>query len=350
MKLTELEPDSRYLIERKRRFRIVLAAVPALVGALFWFFSGNLDSIFLDRLGVSRQFLFLAAAISVSISALSLMQTYLQTGFKTSSEINLQALRAKEEKELELSLEQTISAELFQKIEEDIDVIRKQIHDTRSALSDVNEGTRASLVAELKASLQNEAATAILEDLKLRVAADHQRISKDRELAARFDESRSRLQQEIEALGRRGNLNLGLGAITTIIGISLLGFSVFAEASITKDIWTLASHFAPRLALVLLIELFAYFFLSLYKNSLSEIKYFQNELTNIESRQLALRAAMESKEASLLADVIGKLAATERNHILSKEQTTIELEKVRIDKESQSNLLEALAVFFQKKA
>jgi len=41
----------------------------------------------------------------------------------------------------------------------------------------------------------------------------------------------------------------------------------------------------------MLIELFAYFFLKLYKSDLSEIKYFQNELTNVEMRYAAVRLA-----------------------------------------------------------
>lgn len=45
-----------------------------------------------------------------------------------------------------------------------------------------------------------------------------------------------------------------------------------------------------------MIELFAYFFLSLYRTSLQKIKYFQNELTNIEAKQIALRAALSYGE------------------------------------------------------
>lgn len=318
---------------------------------LLWLWGTGLDEKYLEYMwGIRRDLLLLIVVTLLAFSALSLILTYLQTGFRTSSEINFEALRVREERELAASSEQVTSVELVQRFEKDLEVLKREVLDTRAALGDLDKGSRANLVAEVKASLQSEAATAVLEELRAKVFADQQRTTRDREFAARLDESRGRLQRELDALGRRGNLNLGLGAITTVVGISLLGFSVFAETSTAKDLWTLASHFAPRLALVLLIELFAFFFLSLYKSSLSEIKYFQNELTNIESRQLALRAATDSKEPSLLADVIGKLASTERNHILSKDQTTIELEKVRIDRDSQSTLVKTLAELFQKKA
>jgi hypothetical protein len=351
MELADLDPASRHFVERRRRIRTVMTVVPALVAVLLWLWGTGLDEKYLEyRWGIRRDLLLLIVVTLLAFSALSLILTYLQTGFRVSNEINFEALRVWEERELQASSDQVASAELAHRLERDLEALKKELADTRAALGDLDTGSRASLVAEVKASLQNEAATAVLEDLRAKVLADHQRSTRDRELSSRLDESRSRLQRELDALGRRGNLNLGLGAITTVVGISLLGFSVFAETSTAKDLWTLASHFAPRLALVLLIELFAFFFLSLYKNSLSEIKYFQNELTNIESRQLALRAAMDSKETSLLADVVGKLASTERNHILSKDQTTIELEKVRIDRDSQGTLVKTLAELFQKKA
>lgn len=52
----------------------------------------------------------------------------------------------------------------------------------------------------------------------------------------------------------------------------------------------------------------------------------------------------------MVADIVAKLATTERNHILSKNQTTVELEKAKIDKDNKSELVKYVAEFFQKKA
>jgi hypothetical protein len=41
----------------------------------------------------------------------------------------------------------------------------------------------------------------------------------------------------------------------------------------------LLTEFSPRLSLVIVVELFAYFFLGLYKSNLQEIKYFQRHST-----------------------------------------------------------------------
>jgi hypothetical protein len=351
MDLTDLHAQSRYHLERRRRFQAVMTAVPILVALVLWSLANWFGENYLEyTLGIRREFVGLVVLMLLATSGLFVIFIYLQTGFKTSTEVSLESLRASEQRELRDILAQAESAETLQKLAQEIQALRAETQTTRAALGALDDASRAQLVGELRATLQSDAAAGVLEEIRLKLESDQQKTSQERELTTRLDDSRIRLRRELDALGWRGNLNLALGVITTVIGITLLGFSVFAETSAPKDLLTLASHFVPRLALVLLIELFAFFFLSLYRSSLSEIKYFQNELTNIESKQLALRAAIDSKDSALLGEVVGKLASTERNHILSKDQTTIELEKVRIDRDSQSTLVRSIAEFFQKKA
>ena len=111
----------------------------------------------------------------------------------------------------------------------------------------------------------------------------------------------------------------------------------------------MATVFGPRLALALFLQVFAYFFLKLYRTSLAEIKYFQNEITNIEAKHLALTTAIQSSNTEYLKEVIGGLLATERNHILSKDQTTVELEKARLDTDQRSAMFKMFTEFWQKK-
>ncbi|MEI8616865.1 hypothetical protein P4S63_03450 [Pseudoalteromonas sp. B193] len=98
----------------------------------------------------------------------------------------------------------------------------------------------------------------------------------------------------------------------------------------------------------MLIEVFAYFFLKLYKQGLSEIKYFQNEITNIESKFLALRLSSKSGQGDCIKEVVANLLTTERNFVLEKGQTTIELEQVRIDQKQRSELTGLLDKALQK--
>ena len=94
--------------------------------------------------------------------------------------------------------------------------------------------------------------------------------------------------------------------------------------------------------MVILIEVFAYFFLRLYKTGLGEIKYFQNELTNVEVRALALRSALDHADAATSAAILLKLSDTERNY-LKKDETTPDLERAKAQHDAVESVLERLA-------
>jgi hypothetical protein len=148
-----------------------------------------------------------------------------------------------------------------------------------------------------------------------------------------------RLTAEIAALVSRGNVNLFFGIVITIIGISLLW--LFLGKSIgAPDAVHYLMEFGPRLSLVILVEVFAYFFLKLYKSNLSEIKYLHNELTSMEGKFLSLRVAILGKSKIQL--VANKFSGLERNFILSKGQTTIELERVKREGQAELEILSKL--------
>jgi len=119
----------------------------------------------------------------------------------------------------------------------------------------------------------------------------------------------------------------------TVAAITILGFVVFAEPDIEPDNhWRYIAHFALRLSLALFVEVFAYFFLRLYRQSLDEIKYYQNELTNLEMKFVGVRLSTTGVEAKLLKVAVNALMNTERNFILKKGETTVNLERDRQDK------------------
>jgi hypothetical protein len=104
----------------------------------------------------------------------------------------------------------------------------------------------------------------------------------------------------------------------------------------------------PRLAVF--IEIFSLFFLRLYRAGLDEIKFFQNELTNVETKYAALESALASKNADLTERVIGLLAETERNFLLRKGESTVELERAKIDNGIAKQVGDVLAANFGGKA
>jgi hypothetical protein len=148
-----------------------------------------------------------------------------------------------------------------------------------------------------------------------------------------------RLSHEISALGRRGNVNLLIGILTTMTGVAVLAFVVFGEPDVDPgQTWRYVMHFVLRLSIALFIETFAYFFLRMYRNNLDDIKYYQNEITNLESKW-ALRAANQAADKAMLKNVIDALVKTERNFVLKKGESTYMLERDRTDKNEIIELL-----------
>lgn len=189
---------------------------------------------------------------------------------------------------------------------------------------------RERIVAELQAKIEAQASKAVLDTLHASIEAEYRKELRNRDMEREIGRTLQRLNAEIGALGRRGNLNLVIGIVTTTAGLISLAYFVVTHGMATPSTTTFLMNFLPRLSLVIFIELFAFFFLRLYKATLAEIKYFQNEMTNIETKAIALRAAIDAT-GDTHVDVIRSLAQTERNHVLEKGQTTVELERSRLD-------------------
>jgi hypothetical protein len=113
-----------------------------------------------------------------------------------------------------------------------------------------------------------------------------------------------------------------------VFGIGILVYFIINGSFYTKsDSYDLAKFtidFLPRISIIILIEVFAYFFLRLYKVSLNDAKYFQNESTNLESKFLALEISLQRDDKELIDLCITDLLAVERNPIFENSKTTRE--------------------------
>jgi hypothetical protein len=203
---------------------------------------------------------------------------------------------------------------------------------------------KAVVLERLQAKLESEGLSSYLSSLRDAVRDQVETETLDQ----RFQSTQRRLSQEVQDLAKRGNLNLVLGILTTLAGVTVLGYSVFNPPADAPPAEILA-YFVPRVSLVVLIEVFAYFFLKLYKQSLNEIKYFQNEVTNVEAKHLALQVAFRSEDATLQSKVVEALASTERNFVLAKDQTTVDLEREKMSNSTQANLVEMVRELFKSK-
>jgi hypothetical protein len=77
----------------------------------------------------------------------------------------------------------------------------------------------------------------------------------------------------------------------------------------------------PKLSITLFIQIFSYFFLAMYRSNQQEIRYFQNEITLIDSFASALIAS--DGNAAALKIVLVALSKNERNIVMKKGEKPI---------------------------
>lgn len=277
--------------EKQLRIRMVMIFLPVFISVILFMASDILEKIF-----YFNSYFFKMIGFGMLLgSAVVVIMTYLQTGFK---KLKIKAVdSANYESEL-TSLRNQIENHSSTSVP-DLEIVKEEIADLRGLISQINLKNeiltvedRDELVAMLRADIfkisVSKASEDVLKQLEEKVKSrDHLN-----EVESVFQNTLERIYSEISALSRRGNLNLTLGILTTIVGLAILGYFVVEIDSIPEDKLAFIANFIPRLSLVLLIEVFAYFFLKLYKSSLSEIKYFQNEMTNVEAKLVAIKCSI----------------------------------------------------------
>lgn len=225
----------------------------------------------------------------------------------------------------------------------------------------ISDEDRARLVSDLEQKIKVAAAEDVFREGVLKEVQEIQRDSAEADrldaINTQFNAARARLDQAIGLLHRKANINMLVGILLSALGIFFLGITVVPGLfnrffAIPQDLlqgsenlsdptqfWI---HYLPRVTLAVVLELFAYFFLSLYKANAAETRYYHNEITNISARHSALMSASNPRDPDLLKLVIADLLKTERNGILTKTQTTAEIARARAEAESSKDLVSVI--------
>lgn len=323
---------------RKHRARNVLMAAPLALAASLVLSAAFAPNYYLGLFYFPQGFMLIAALLLTLMTAGMLTMVYLQNGFKVSPSL-LAALGEVAGYSVGLS---PSNDRRFDDIEESLLELREQT-------TSLGAGDHSKLVSDLVSSVKAVAGAEVWEQVTKDTSELAAKYRKIVDIEHEFHEAKCRLFAEVDALGRRGNVNLTLGMLATSTGLAMLSYFVWQTSTVAQDVVVFAISFIPRLSLVVFIELFAFFFLRLYKSGLAEIKYFQNEITNLELKFFALKAAMLAGSPELLKDVVATLVASERNHVLEKGQSTIELEKYRVEQNTAGEVLRLLPKLFNRK-
>lgn len=226
-----------------------------------------------------------------------------------------------------------LEGELAKKERIDIpeDVKKKAVSD---ALDDIKRNATPEIIAAIESGIE--------------------RLSEKKSLIADLDVSMERtlgrLYDQLYRLNRSSQIDLSLGVgITMLAMVMLYLFAQQVGNSVLDPVHFLLA-FAPRISLVIFVEIFGYFFLRLHTATIKEVKFLHNEITSVEGRFMAFRASFQC--GSDVASAIISFLNFERNGAIGKGQTTVELELARVDSRDNRIMLDkALAILeaFSKK-
>ncbi|WP_143278621.1 hypothetical protein [Bradyrhizobium sp. Y36] len=138
--------------------------------------------------------------------------------------------------------------------------------------------------------------------------------------AANLADSRERLTDEILSLRNSGRSHLLYGLAFSLFSLSALGVFAFVQNGQSLNEFV-SRELLYRLGFALLLQTVGFFFLRLYVKNQVDIKYYNNELTNLDAREAGIRLALERKGS--VAKLVDSLSKTERNFILKKGESSI---------------------------
>ncbi|MBZ7588421.1 hypothetical protein FML14_07060 [Klebsiella oxytoca] len=335
--------NAKIKIERDKRIRNTAIVVPAILGLTFvlygYYFTTNNSS---DIILISK----LLGPLLIILSAFFILTYYLQTGFKNQT---IEDEIYKNKKQIETS-STTNTTNLIINNQEDISNIKdsiKLIEDKINAIESFDEllppNQTEEIVNTLKTRIVSESISEASKDILNNINENLKKNFNIFEVDRVLTQTIKRLDLEIDTLSRRGNINLSCGVVTTVIGLGVLAYFVYEIGTPPlNDNFSYIANFIPRLSVVILIEVFAFFFLKLYKSTLSEMKYFQNEITNTEAKLAAIKCSIVTSDKDGISTVINELIKTERNAIIEKGQTTVEIEKNRIEQHNTTLILDKI--------
>ncbi|SFO83031.1 hypothetical protein SAMN05443579_106372 [Variovorax sp. PDC80] len=177
--------------------------------------------------------------------------------------------------------------------------LRIQLADIQKRVYNDRTGDAKSVAEALRPSVQD----AILQSLESRYATEVLDADRLAQVRGVYVSLENRIRLEIESLGLKGNINLTIGVITTLLAVGTLTVMVFTSNRDFKNLIDVASHYVPRLALVVFIEIFSFFFLRLYRSTLDEIRRYQEKLNDAATQRVALELAWALNDPALKADI-----------------------------------------------
>ncbi|HEY4940502.1 MAG TPA: hypothetical protein VII56_03665 [Rhizomicrobium sp.] len=174
-----------------------------------------------------------------------------------------------------------------------------------SIAAELAETVRASISTEFLKSLDEKYGTAIRNEKVSDLIENRWSKIEDRLLGFQKDISRQ------AAAAQAWGLGVGAGGLAVLVYFFWAGVHP-SDTGMFGEIF----HYTARLSLVAVIEGVAFFFLRLFRNTLNDAKYINNELTNARFRLLALLMSTKLDSGDTTGKILLNFSQTERNFAL----------------------------------
>jgi len=299
-------------MERLFRFRMVMIALPTILGFLMWTNVELISELFY----LNYRFVATLSIWFIAIGAGYFLMVYLKGGIKVPI---VERLTDSMKPSIEESPLSSIASD-------EVEDLKRKISEISYAQIQLKEGQQEAIIQELRGTVSED----IVELFAKEYSAPALEKAQLRQAKENFKKSIERLTKEIEILTRRANLNLVIGVLTTSIAVSLLTFMVLGNDAKLDNLTGLLSYYVPRVTVVTFIEVFSFFFLRMYKSNLSEIKFYQQEITKISTQQVIYENSVLSVDDGTLAQFVqySLNQVHEENEINRSKDTSVQIEQL----------------------
>lgn len=166
-----------------------------------------------------------------------------------------------------------------------------------------------------------------------------------------YESTNTRIRTEIARQGSSAKVMLSIGILAIVVVITVLVTTIFNFSTykfIPENTLTLL-QIAPRITFSILISSFAFFFFNQFHKGQNEIKYWNNEKTNLDLKIFALSIAIDDKKVGttdFMRNLINDLIKTERN--IFGTSSNLKEEQPKEDKNTGNDLIDKVKDLTEK--
>jgi hypothetical protein len=190
----------------------------------------------------------------------------------------------------------------------------------------LDDDLKLKIVEHLKAESKGAIAEFVETEIFKNAAKQRDESNKFKEIFDEFKSNISEYQSHMAQWKINANVNLFFGLVCALAGIALMYFLVSGAPMPGADPNNLGNEFfkfISKFGLVIIFESVAFFFLKVYREDRAILRYFRNEVTNLELKAIALRTALAVGSATDRSKIVNILCSTERNFTIKKDERVI---------------------------